>query len=79
MSILWQTMVRFFTPCEPEAQGTNKKRTSKTTTKANEKLGWKPTYDLPALVKEMVASDLDLFKKEKHLRDHGFAHKNEIE
>ena len=48
-------------------------------TKANEKLGWKPTYDLPALVKEMVASDLDLFKKEKHLRDHGFAHKNEIE
>jgi GDPmannose 4,6-dehydratase len=48
-------------------------------TKANEKLGWKPTYDLSALVKEMVASDLDLFRKEKHLRDHGFAHKNEIE
>ena len=48
-------------------------------TKANEKLGWKPTYDLPALVKEMVASDLDLFKKEKHLRDHGFAPKNEME
>ncbi len=48
-------------------------------TKANEKLGWKPTYDLPMLVKEMVASDLDLFKKEKHLRDHGFAPKNEME
>ena len=48
-------------------------------TKANEKLGWKPTYDLPMLVKEMVASDLGIFKKEKHLRDHGFAHKNEME
>jgi GDPmannose 4,6-dehydratase len=47
--------------------------------KANEKLGWKPTYDLPMLVKEMVASDLDIFKKEKHLRDHGFAPTNEME
>jgi GDPmannose 4,6-dehydratase len=33
-------------------------------TKAMTKLGWKPKYDLPALVKEMVASDLALFKKE---------------
>ncbi len=31
-------------------------------TKANTKLGWKPKYDLPALVKEMVASDVDLYK-----------------
>ncbi|MFY8004570.1 MAG: GDP-mannose 4,6-dehydratase, partial [Chitinophagaceae bacterium] len=48
-------------------------------TKAQQKLGWKPKYDLPALVKEMVVSDLDLFKKEKHLRDHGFDYKNEFE
>jgi len=48
-------------------------------TKANEKLGWKPIYDLPMLVKEMVASDLAIFKKEKHLRDHGFAPINEME
>lgn len=34
-------------------------------TKANTKLGWKPKYDLPALIKEMVASDLAIFKKEK--------------
>ena len=34
-------------------------------TKANTKLGWKPKYDLPALVKEMVASDLAIFKKEQ--------------
>jgi GDPmannose 4,6-dehydratase len=33
-------------------------------TKAMTKLGWKPKYDLPALVKDMVSSDLVLFKKE---------------
>ena len=31
-------------------------------TKAKTQLGWKPTYDLPALVKEMVANDVHLFK-----------------
>ena len=31
-------------------------------TKANSKLNWMPKYDLPALVKEMVASDLRLLK-----------------
>ncbi len=31
-------------------------------TKANTKLNWTPKYDLPALVKEMVASDLRLLK-----------------
>ncbi len=33
-------------------------------TKAKKKLGWKPKYDLASLVKEMVSSDLILFKKE---------------
>jgi len=33
-------------------------------TKARTKLGWEPKYDLAALVKEMVASDVSLFKKE---------------
>ncbi len=32
-------------------------------TKAKEKLGWKPRYDLAALVKEMVASDVKNLKK----------------
>jgi GDPmannose 4,6-dehydratase len=36
-------------------------------TKAKEKLGWKPKFDLPALVKDMVSADLDLFKKDKYL------------
>ena len=48
-------------------------------TKANTKLGWFPKYDLPALVKEMVVSDLDLFRKEKHLKDSGFSINNNAE
>jgi len=39
--------------------------------KANEKLKWKPKYDLPALVKEMVNADIELFKKDKYLKDGG--------
>jgi GDPmannose 4,6-dehydratase len=31
--------------------------------KANSKLGWQPKYDLPALVKEMVQSDLETFHR----------------
>ncbi len=40
--------------------------------KAVTKLGWKPKYDLAALVKEMVASDVSLFKKELYLKQSGF-------
>ena len=40
-------------------------------TKARKKLGWAPKYDLPALVKEMVAADIDLFRKENCLRNPG--------
>jgi GDPmannose 4,6-dehydratase len=36
-------------------------------TKAKEKLGWKLQYDLPALVKDMVQSDVELFKKDQLL------------
>jgi GDPmannose 4,6-dehydratase len=32
--------------------------------KANQKLNWKPKYDLDGLVEEMVLSDLELFNKE---------------
>lgn len=41
-------------------------------TKANTILGWKPKYDLPALVKEMVHSDLHLMKKDEYLKHGGF-------
>jgi GDPmannose 4,6-dehydratase len=40
--------------------------------KAKEKLGWQPTYTLSELVKEMVASDLELFRKDILLKQGGF-------
>lgn len=40
--------------------------------KAHQKLGWKPKYDLHALVSEMVESDLKLMRKEEYLKAGGF-------
>jgi GDPmannose 4,6-dehydratase len=48
-------------------------------TKANTKLGWKPKYDLPALVKDMVHSDLHLMKKDEYLKQGGFKTLNYFE
>jgi GDPmannose 4,6-dehydratase len=48
-------------------------------TKAHEKLGWKPIYDLPMLVKDMMNSDIQLFRKERTLKDSGFYVKNQYE
>lgn len=48
-------------------------------TKAQEKLGWKPKYDLNMLVKEMVASDVELFKRDKLLKESGYTIKNQFE
>jgi GDPmannose 4,6-dehydratase len=47
--------------------------------KAKTKLGWTPKYDLPLLVAEMMGSDLQLFHKEKLLKDSGYAIKNQFE
>ena len=40
--------------------------------KARKEIGWKPEYSLRDLVKEMVQSDLELAKKEKTLKNHGY-------
>jgi len=40
-------------------------------TKANTQLGWKPKYTLAEMCKEMVASDLIIFKKERHIKQSG--------
>ncbi|HVS91447.1 MAG TPA: GDP-mannose 4,6-dehydratase [Mucilaginibacter sp.] len=48
-------------------------------TKANQKLGWKPKYDLAMLVSEMVAADVEHFRKEKLLKDYGYVIKNQYE
>jgi GDPmannose 4,6-dehydratase len=41
-------------------------------TKAKAKLGWQPKYTLREMVKEMVAYDLELFRKHKTLLEAGF-------
>jgi GDPmannose 4,6-dehydratase len=39
--------------------------------KAKKNLGWEPKYTLEQLVKEMVASDVKLFERDKYLMDGG--------
>ncbi len=41
-------------------------------TKAKEKLGWQAKYTLPELVKEMVETDIEHFRKDVLLRQSGF-------
>ncbi len=48
-------------------------------TKAKEKMGWVPKYDLEALVSEMVESDLELFKRDQLLKNAGYRISNEFE
>ena len=48
-------------------------------TKAKEKLGWTPKYELQDLVTEMMESDLKLMQKKQYVRDGGFAIKNYFE
>lgn len=48
-------------------------------TKANEKLGWKPEYKLPDLIKEMMESDIKLMQKEQYLKDGGYNTMNYFE
>jgi GDPmannose 4,6-dehydratase len=48
-------------------------------TKAREKLGWVPKYDLQALVSDMVQSDLQLVKKDDYLKKGGFKTMNYFE
>lgn len=48
-------------------------------TKSKEKLGWKLKYDLPALVKDMMESDLHQTKKDQYLKDGGYQTMNYFE
>ena len=41
-------------------------------TRAREKLGWETEYDLRALIREMIESDLKQAEKEVHLKDGGY-------
>lgn len=48
-------------------------------TKAREKLGWVPKYDLQALVVDMIHADLHLVKKDDYLKKGGFKTLNYFE
>ncbi|WPU95696.1 GDP-mannose 4,6-dehydratase [Mucilaginibacter sabulilitoris] len=48
-------------------------------TKSNTRLGWKPKYDLQALVKDMMAADVESFRKELLLKEAGYYVKNQFE
>ena len=48
-------------------------------TKSKTKLGWKPKYNLAGLVEDMMASDVNHFKKELMLKKAGYSVKNQFE
>lgn len=56
---------RYFRPTEVELLIGN-------ASKAFSKLGWKPEYDLNALVKDMMQNDLLLMERDKYLQKEGF-------
>jgi GDPmannose 4,6-dehydratase len=47
--------------------------------KAKKLLGWKPKYSVDELVKEMVASDVKLFERDKYLAEGGHSILNQHE
>lgn len=47
--------------------------------KSKNKLGWVPKYDLQGLISEMVSADVQLFTREKLLKDSGYQIKNQFE
>jgi len=40
--------------------------------KARQKLGWIPEHDLDSLINDMIIADLELMKKESHIRKGGY-------
>lgn len=48
-------------------------------TKAKEKLGWTPKYNLADLVEDMMSSDIKLMEKQQYLKDGGYRVKNYFE
>jgi len=63
---------RYFRPAEVESLLGD-------STKAREKLDWRPKTSFEELIKEMVHSDLEEAKKELHLKNGGFKIKNNFE
>ncbi len=71
-TVLVEVDPRYFRPTEVELLIGDPK-------KANEKLGWKPEYNLEGLVNDMMKSDLKLMHKDKYLQDGGYETLNYFE
>jgi len=71
-TVLVEVDPRYFRPTEVELLIGDPK-------KANDKLGWKPEYDLEGLVNDMMQSDLKLMQKDKYLQDGGYETLNYFE
>lgn len=71
-SVVVEVDARYFRPTEVELLIGNPE-------KAMQKLGWKPKYDLKALVEDMMNGDIKTMKKEKYLKDGGFQTMNYFE
>lgn len=63
---------QYFRPTEVELLQGNAEKSRKV-------LGWKPEYDLPALVADMMQSDILLMKKEHFLQEGGYRIKSYLE
>jgi GDPmannose 4,6-dehydratase len=48
-------------------------------TKAKEKLGWVPEYDLSGLIEDMMSNDLILMKKQQYPKEGGYTIRNYFE
>jgi GDPmannose 4,6-dehydratase len=48
-------------------------------TKAKQKLGWQPEYDLNGLLEDMMQSDIELMKRDSYLKDGGYRIMNYFE
>ena len=48
-------------------------------TKAKQKLGWQPVHNLSSLISEMVNADVELFSREKLLKEAGYTVRNQYE
>ena len=71
-SLIVEVDVKYFRPTEVDLLVGD-------ATKARTKLGWVPEHDLQSLVKEMMAGDIALMKKEKHLASGGYRTLNYFE
>lgn len=63
--LLVQVSPRYFRPAEVDFLLWD-------STKAKQQLGWSPQYNVRKMCKEMVANDIEKFKKQEILKNHGY-------